>query len=268
MKRRGLALLLLAGCIPQTPSAPVPQTDVAFLQEFTETGHLSLGDWRPNWLGPTDSAITTPPNSADLNCEDPAQVGVSGGELRLTIVASACTAGGRSFTYRSGAVTTANDWLLEFDDPTFVEARIFLPARGADPSLCANFPAFWLNGVATGGISHPRFGELDVMECHSNGKVNWTTHTDAGQISGPEHQWAGWHTYGVLVEKGSASCSSPTPDALRATFFYDGADDGGVELCVAWTGMFVILDNDLRVAEQTGNPAVNPLRVDYVRGWR
>ena len=68
---------LMGGLLPFGQSG---NWNLIFADEFSG-GTLDLTKWRPNWLGPSDTSITKPVNSAEVNCYDPQQVTVQNGEL-------------------------------------------------------------------------------------------------------------------------------------------------------------------------------------------
>ncbi|MCU1491275.1 MAG: hypothetical protein JWM85_2680, partial [Acidimicrobiaceae bacterium] len=118
-------------------------------QEFNGTS-LDTSRWTSGWFG---SGITQPVNSEELECYSPTRVSVSGGSLRLSLIAQAHTCGGVLRPYTSGIVTTDSKFSYTYG---FAEARVYLPATG---SGTADWPAFWGDGQ-----SWPKDGEMDIME--------------------------------------------------------------------------------------------------------
>jgi beta-glucanase (GH16 family) len=249
-------------------STPLPvgvrgSWSLKFDDEFTGSS-LDLSRWQPNWLAADNTSTTKPANSDQNNCESPAQASVGGGSLNLTLVAASCRANnGQTYPYASALVNTHNSFTYTRG---YIEARVFLPSTNG---ICDNWPSFWADGVETSGVSWPTFGELDVMECLSDG-LNYHFHSDAG---GPGNvvkmaDQGGWHILGADLEPGTQSCSGSAPDPVVATYYYDGAQVGTESACIASTGMYIILSNDISSAH--GGPALVPatMQVDYVRAWQ
>jgi beta-glucanase (GH16 family) len=230
---------------------------LVFHDEFTGT-RLDLGTWRPNWLASSDRETTKPVNSAELAAYDPRQVRVRNGSLHLRAVGRQTTDNqGRRYRYASGLVQSRHDRQFRYG---YVEARMFLKAN-TDPSLAdvgscgPNWPAFWLNGD-----EHPEDGEIDVMECLSDGDVAWHYHWSRGSSGGYPPRWrgrmpggGGWHTFGVDWVPG------------RLTFYYDGRRVGSHTTGVTGSPHYIVLNNGISGPE-IEVPAT--LRVDYVRVWR
>lgn len=216
-----------------------------FSDEFNGSS-LDLGKWRPNWLGPSDTAITKPVNSNEQSCYDPAQVSVSGGSLKLTAVARTCS----SWAYASGIVTTSGHFTFSHG---FMEARLWLDGA----SSVKNWPAFWADGTGT----WPTTGEIDVMEGLGGAPAwhyHWGSPSSPQQVGGtpPMSTRTGWHTFGADWESG----------VVR--FYYDGKPVGQATQGVVDAQMFLILD--YAVSAKIAGPIQVPssLLVDYVRVWQ
>ena len=162
--------------------------NLVFDDEFNGAA-LDTTIWQPNWFGSSDTALTGPINSNELQCYDPAQVSVSGGSLRLTSIASSCNPGGGTYAYRSGI---ARERLYPWAYGYF-ESRMFIPAASA--GVIANWPAFWMNGQ-----NWPTDGEIDIMEGIS-GQNSTTFHNAANASAGytlvGSGDNTGWHVFAV-----------------------------------------------------------------------
>jgi beta-glucanase (GH16 family) len=240
-----------------SPSGMSGRWKLVFHDEFTGT-RLDLGTWRPNWLAGSDRETTKPVNSAELAAYDPRQVRVRNGSLHLRAVGRQTTDNrGRRYRYASGLVQSRHDRRFRYG---YVEARIFLKANtdaslGRVGSCGPNWPAFWLNGD-----DHPEDGEIDVMECLSDGDVAWHYHWSGGSSGGYPPRWSGrmpggggWHTFAVDWAPG------------RLTFYYDGRRVGTHTTGVTGAPHYIVLNNGISGPE-IEVPAT--LRVDYVRVWR
>jgi LEA14-like dessication related protein len=223
-----------------------------FADEFNGTS-LNTADWWPNWVNASSpTEITVPVNTTEDAAYDPAQVTVSGGTLRLTLISNPITLGGKTYPYRSGMIQTegrhsCNCPMHAFTFGAF-EARIYLPGSG---SSIANWPAWW-----TDGQNWPTDGEMDIMEGLSGSAAyhfhSDTTHAGAS-VSG---NFTGWHTYGSRWQSG------------RVDFYYDGALVGSLTSGITSSPMYLIL-NYATGGCCTG-PVVVPatMQVDYVRVWQ
>jgi beta-glucanase (GH16 family) len=235
---------------------------LAFDDEFGDPA-LDRTKWQPNWLAGDDSSDTPPDNSDDVNCESPSQVTVADGALGLTASPLPCTAGSRTYAIRSGLVNTHRSYVYKFG---YIEARVEVPGVAG---RCTNFPAFWADGSEVNGVSWPAFGELDIVECLSDG-LNWHFHSAAGdrgaKVDVPDP--TGWHVFGANLQPGTQACPAATPDPVVATIYYDGREVGSTTACIKSTGMYVILDNDVSPAHGGPTSVPSTLRVDYVRAWR
>jgi beta-glucanase (GH16 family) len=214
---------------------------VVFDDEFTGTT-LDTSKWSTGWFG---SGVTAPVNPEELQCYDPGQVVVTGGELDLNLAAASESCGGVTRPYISGLVNTDGKFSYTYG---YVEARVFLPGTGA----ITDWPAVWADGQ-----SWPADGELDVLE-GLGGLGCWHFHDLAGAPGGclPGPFTGGWHTFGADWEPGSV------------TYYYDGLPVGSVTSGVTASPMFLILD--LAVDNSYGGAIQAPatMHVDYVRVWQ
>jgi beta-glucanase (GH16 family) len=212
---------------------------LSFDDEFTS---LNLSNWRPNWLGNSNTAVTQPVNSEEVECIDPAQSTVGGGVLTITAVQRGCA----GHSYASGLLETNGHFDFTYG---YMEARMFLPSDGAGG--IADWPAFWADGA-----NWPNDGEIDVMEGLDGPACwhfHWGTPSAPQQVGGcPRGDFSGWHTYGADWEPGTI------------TWYYDGKKVGRTTSGVTGQPMYLIVNLAL-----TPRPMV-PARmsVDYVRVWR
>jgi beta-glucanase (GH16 family) len=220
---------------------------LTFDDEFNRSS-LDLANWRPNWLGTSDTATTSSADPSDENCADPAQVAVAGGALELRAAAGRCPApGGRARGYVSGLVETRHTFTYGF-----LEARIFIPTSSTGAPV--DYPGFW----ATGTGRWPQTGEIDVMEVlgHCGPGLGFYFTSAAGTRGGcvSQRHPGGWHVFGVDWGPGSIAV------------YYDGAVVGRVVRGMTAAPMALVLDNS--VNPRSGGPAApSRVRVDYVRVW-
>jgi beta-glucanase (GH16 family) len=246
----GVMVLGLASCsaspAPSSLAAPTGNPPGRWQLKFDDTftgQSLDSTDWSTGWLA---SGITSPVNSFELECYNPADVAVSGGALVLNLENRAESCGGTQRPYASGLVNT--DGKFEFTYG-FMEARIWLPGQGQQ---ITNWPAFWADGQ-----DWPQDGEIDVVEGLA-GQACWHFENPDGNPGGcaPGTFTNGWHTYGADWEPGSI------------TYYYDGRVVGRVTSGVTSAPMFLILN--YATADQQGGPVRVPaaMRVEYVRVWQ
>ncbi|HUZ39659.1 MAG TPA: glycoside hydrolase family 16 protein [Streptosporangiaceae bacterium] len=206
-------------------------------------GSLNTADWSTGWLA---NGITPPVNSYELECYDPAQVGVWSGALHLGLVSKPETCSGKTRPYAAGMVNSDGKFRFTYG---FMEARVWMPGDG---QRIINWPAFWADGQ-----NWPTDGEIDVLE-GLGGRACWHFLYPHGNPGGCEHQafTNGWHTFGANWEPGSI------------TYYYDGQLVGTVTKGITSAPMYLILNN--ATAHAYGIPVQVPatVRVDYVRVWQ
>ncbi len=241
-------LTLAPAPIPSSVPNPVGQTgswDLVFRDEFNGSA-LDLNKWRPNWLGPSDTAITKPVNSAEQNCYDPNYVSVANGELNLTGVASPCVVNNIEYPYRSGLVESNGHFNFTYG---YMEARLWTPAG------TGVWPAFWSNGQ-----NWPTDGEIDVLEAYGTDASSYHYHYEGcGGNCGPGGKTdvlgatTGWHTYAADWKPG------------MITWYYDGQQVWQYATSITSSPMYLILNLGLKSIDSSV-PAT--LKVDYVRVWK
>jgi len=223
---------------------PVGQTgtwNLVFSDEFDGTT-LNLAKWRPNWLGPNDTAITKPVNSQETACYDPKQVSVQNGELDLVAVARPCL----NWAFASGLVESNGKFNFTYG---YMEARIWTPAG------VGVWPAFWSDGQ-----NWPQDGEIDVLEAYGTDRSTFHYHyAGCGGDCGPGGEvtvpgaTTGWHIYAADWEPGVI------------TWYYDGAKVWQYTTAITASPQYLILNLGLN-SDQPAVPAT--MRVDYVRVWK
>lgn len=256
-----VAGVVLAVMLATAPLVPVGNFgashnwELIFQDEFSGTS-IDLSKWKPNWFGATDTTVTNPINSLELNCYDPANVFVSDGYLRLMTTvntASTCkTRSGAVAPYRSGMINSNGHFLYAYG---YAEARVWLPAGVDHKSV---WPAFWSDGTG----HWPETGEIDSMECYGV-DPSCSYHYHYVNSSGRDAQFGnsrtmvgsttGWHTFANYWEPG------------KVTWYWDG-----VQIAQTTTGV-VSAQHYLIVNLGTiGTQVVTPASylIDYVRVWK
>jgi beta-glucanase (GH16 family) len=190
-------------------------------------------------------------NTEEMQCYDPAQAVLSGGELDLNLIAKPmqnCPVGGGPTTvnepYASAMVTTRDKFDFTYG---YLETRVWLPGTTSG----VDWPGVWAVGY-----NWPTTGELDLVE-GLGGQACWHFHSASGGPGGCAGVYAGgWHTFGADWEPGSV------------TWYYDGTIVGTVTSGVTSAPMYLIAD--LAADATYGGPQSAPasLRIDYVRVWQ
>lgn len=244
------------GTTPPPTTNPVPlgvpgNWKYKFGDEFEGTS-LDLNKWQPNWLGPSNTAITKPVNDTEMSCYDPRQVSVGSGVLSLDLAQKSCTANNDiTYGYSSGLINSYSHYQFTYG---YIEARMWLDGTGGAPT---NWPAFWANGTG----NWPVTGEIDVMEGLGSGAkpICWHFHYSGGAPGGcvdlqPGN--TGWHVFGADWQPGSI------------TFYYDGVEVGKTTMGVTSSPMYLIANHG--ISSQYGGPAKAPskIQVDYIRAWQ
>jgi len=229
---------------------------------FRDEFDSGTSKWQRNWRMGNDTSISPPANkSYEAACWDPRNTFTAGGRLVMRAEQRSCTdAFGRTWAYATGGASTGG-WNFTYG---YAEARINLPADAS--GRIANFPAFWINGVANDTGAWPAGGEIDVvegLESHVNcWHYHWGTSSAPQQAGGCPTTTlvpslaspAGWHTYGAEW----------APGVVR--FFYDGVLVGSVTTGVVSGPMYLVLDNAVPAKWSPTVPA--EMQVEYVRVWQ
>lgn len=249
---------------PGSPAAPswnpTGSYTVAMADEFDGAGLHSR--WQKGWF-PTPSAPVTKPVSTsgtykELACYDPANVTVSGGQLRLTLkhVASSC---GLSYaTPWTGAMVQTRDSFTMYGGS--IEARVYLPPSAGSPTKPGGWPAFWLNGDDS--IPWPQHGEIDVIEGSGSGTSAHTHYdlgggVDANKGAYSATPYVGWHNVGAAWNT----------TAKTVTFYWDGVALATLPM-TATSAQYVVFDYTTAAAPYSNPaPATSTMLVDWVRAW-
>jgi beta-glucanase (GH16 family) len=204
---------------------------------------LNTRYWSTGWFG---SGITGPLGSGSLECFDPAQVTVGGGELDVSMIAKPESCGGQTHPYASGIVTTNGKFQYTYG---FSEVRAWVP--GSNGAI-ADWPDIW-----TDGQSWPADGENDIME-GLHGQACWHFHYTSGNAPGGCSSTSftgGWHTFAADWEPGVV------------TYYYDGKEVGTITQGITDAPMYLLIS--LGADNTYGGPvAPGAIRVDYVRVWQ
>jgi beta-glucanase (GH16 family) len=217
--------------------------------EFNRTS-LDTSVWQTGWFG---AGVTSPVStSTELDCYSPGNVTFPGdGGMDLVVTADNSKCGGVTEPYTGAMVNT---------DPRdgrsgggfqytygVLEARVNIPADGTQ---IADWPAVW-----TDGQTWPSDGEDDVME-GQNGKACWDFHDPLGVPRRCDANiQPGWHTFASDWEPGSV------------TYYYDGVDEGTIDVGITSAPMFIALDNTVHSGD-SGTTEPNSMQVQYVRVWQ
>lgn len=223
---------------------------ITFADEFNGTA-VDTAKWERGWFG---DGATDPVNSTNDNCYNSSQVSESGGYLHLIAVAQPATCKGATRPYTSGMVTTRGKF---GQGPGSYEARVCLPDADSN-GLVDNFPAFWINGMASGFQD----GEIDVVEGIGTGRTKATVHYDASHIQAGQYSaipLVGCHNFGADWSSG------------QVTFYYDGVQLFSHAFVVSPTTAQLVLILNQAVDDSHSATVVpvggNDMRVDWVRVW-
>ncbi|MCU1493387.1 MAG: hypothetical protein JWO62_1151 [Acidimicrobiaceae bacterium] len=217
--------------VPSVPAGTAVPSKIIFEDEFTGPT-LDLATWSPDWWGNDHVQNGTVMDAANVSIVD----GML--NLRLTAASGAIVS--------SDPVDGSGHAGFQFTYG-FAEARLFLPASGAE---IANWPAWWIVGK-----TWPTDGEIDIMEGLGGGAA-WHFHYQSPDVGASGEtvpgDFTGWHTYGAHWQPG------------KIDYFYDG------KLVGTWTTGVTVQPMYLVVENSKGNPVVEPatVLVDYVRVWQ
>jgi hypothetical protein len=159
------APVVSAPALGASPAGDPGNWRLVFDDEFDGTS-LNTAKWAAGWFS---SGITQPLTPAELECFDPAEVSVGGGELHLSMIAKSETCGGKTRPYASEIVTTNGKFSFTYG---FMEATVWVPGTGG---VIPDWPDVWLDGQ-----NWPTDGEIDIMEGLS-GQACWHFHYPGGQ---------------------------------------------------------------------------------------
>lgn len=230
----------------QTTGAPV----ITFKDDFDGTT-VDTSKWERGWFG---EGATDPVNSTNDNCYNTSQVNEYSGMLHLTAIAKPAVCKGATRPYTSGMVTTRGKFQQRYGS---YEARICLPDADGN-GLVDNFPAWWLNGMASGFAD----GEVDVVEGIGSGRTKATVHYDASHIQAGKYSatpLAGCHNFGAEWRGDNVK------------FYYDGGLLFDTPFVTPATAQLVLILNqavdDSHSATVVGASG-NDMTVDWVYVWQ
>ena len=234
---------------PLGPAGPWQST---FSDEFSGS-HLDTGLWRANRSG--GDAVDGPFNpSLEGAAFSPANVAVRGGELVLSLASGSTEAGGQTYAFTSGTVSTQGRATLA--DGDYVEARVWVPGGAG------LWPAFW---AVTDDTWPP---EIDGFEFFNSGEqtqpsFNYiaadNSRSGPSTYGVPGQDYRGdWHTYGWLRHLGTI-----TPYLDGVPYPEAGTSDADTTDYFIILNLSVYADADVQVV-----PGQSEMRVDWVRAWR
>ena len=243
---------------------PVGQTgnrNLIFDDEFNGTS-LDTTKWNtcyPNFQVGTDSCDH---NNGELELYQPGQVLVANGILTLRAEKKAVTAGGKTFNYSSGMISSGPG--ANGSKAKFAFTYGFMEMRAKMPKGQGFWPAFWT--LPVDGSWPP---EIDLFEILGNDPttVYMTYHWGANNSSsgttwkGPDFS-AGWHTYALDWE----------PNAI--TWYIDGVERKQYTNALTITNKpMYLLANFAVGGSWPGSPnstTVFPAdyQIDYIRVWQ
>ncbi|MCU1353048.1 MAG: Beta-glucanase/Beta-glucan synthetase [Acidimicrobiales bacterium] len=194
-------------CEPLPPTLP-PGWRLVGGDEFNGAG-LNTARWKAYFNNYGDGGGSV------MQCNDPANVQVSAGTLKITARRQtiSCPGGGvRRFTTGFIGTRDVGRWFPRF-------AKFEMRARV--PHGQGLWPAFWLRHRSGAGVA-----EVDIMEYIHTDRPGWssgTVHLDGRfnlskryrHFESPYLRPSGWHTWGVQID--------PAGRDIRFTFTLDGA---------------------------------------------
>ncbi|MEE1788789.1 glycoside hydrolase family 16 protein [Streptomyces sp. SP17BM10] len=264
---------------PTTSSRPAPvgpagPWEPKFADEFDGTA-LDRAKWSYQSEAEADWSAaplgTGNPGNQQLEFDQPANCGVSGGLLDITAKPDTITsAGGRHYAWSSCMINTSPSYAFRYG---YTEIRAKLPAP----------KGFWsaLWTWAAPGTDIPAHGETDAFEFYSDdhSRLHLTQHNPAGgrQDTPPAFSWPGLTRPGPNVA-GTVHRPSFDPAADFHTYGVDiepsGTDwwiDGRMVYHSSRTSsgpVNVLLDNFVYSKIPPAPGSQGHLLVDYVRAWQ
>ena len=205
---------------------------------------LDTTKWSTGWFG---SGITGGVSSTDLQCYDPDEVAVGGGELTLTLIAKSETCAGSRRSYAGGLISSNGKFSFSHG---FIQVRAWLPAD--EEGKIADWPAIWADSQ-----NWPIGGELDVVEGLA-GSACWHFHTATAAPGGctlSHGAYAGaWHTFGARW-------------ATRTViYYYDGHRVGVIRHGITKSPLYLVISLGASAKRPLTVPAT--MRIAYVRVWQ
>ena len=209
------------------------------------------------------------------NCYAEANTTVSGGTAKIEAKYEPnfeCYSVTRDFT--SGFINTKDKHYWKYG---YFEARMKLPKSDS------MWPAFWMSPQDSVYGSHPRSGEIDIMEArgfdptHANGDVHWgisdSDRTHKGK-QGSVDDFRDWHTYGLewsegklqwfidgvlyhTVDNFGAPNATTHPGPFNEAFY--------IRLCMQVGGPYLVPHED---AYQTIAQMPATMEIDHVRVYQ
>lgn len=237
--------------IPSTTTTTIPSTTTMFADEFDGT-NVDLTKWSPSWEFGTNVSHSS--NTQAINCWNPNHVTFPGdGAAHLLLTHTPCTTGlGEQYAWTGAGLETKG----KFVTPTTAHR---VDVRAKLPIGWKSWPAIW--STQTGW---PAAGEFDIAEGISNAPT-WHTHWSGTTVDGaiPNPNDGQYHVYSVDVIPG-ASCFGGT--MVTEIYRFDGVAIGTTNVCLAWSGQYLLLDVDACTQSWCGTPTDGTeMVIDYVR---